>query len=101
MKVPEAVLKAYSDSLRETAVDSNQPGPDPVKALEAALEQLREELEGREARAIAGEAACRDREGEDAVWVPESVHAMSWEGNAAAGTEAALNSVLGDKEEGR
>jgi len=52
--------------------------------------RLRERLLSDEMCAIAGEAACRDREGEDVPWVPGSVHAMSWEGNAAAGIEAAL-----------
>jgi hypothetical protein len=72
VKVPEAVLKAYSDSLRETAVDSNQPGPDPVKALEAALEQLREELISAVAEVLV-EHGNRDNARDEAKRVVNSV----------------------------
>lgn len=62
---------------------------------EAWLEKCQELLLAEETRELAGKAAYLDFE-PDGDWdsLPENLR-MTWEGNTAAGIEAALKSILG------
>lgn len=94
MKISEAVLEAFLEF--EDSAPSHEELQ--VQRLEAALEQLRGELEGDEARKTAGAAAYMDFDPTGDFDLLEEPLRMSWEGSTVAGMQAALNSVLGEAE---
>jgi hypothetical protein len=69
-------------------------GKNPDEALAAALAQHHKELLGDEARRVAGEAAYLDFDPTGDFDLLDEPLRMTWEGNTAAGLEAAINSVM-------
>ncbi len=87
MKVPEAVRKGFHAALPSISVSAETAWAIDA-ALEAALEQLREELEGDEALEAVIRASGRHELGSAKELIRRDIR-------------TAWDSVLGDKEEGR
>jgi len=89
--MPEGVLERFEETMQSTALGRMGSSLMHRESLEAALDQLREELEGDEAVDIAASRFEELLKAERfAFEFPESF--------MRAAVEAALNSVLGDRE---